>query len=67
MKSVVQRSATIILPVLFLAPFLWTADAWGRAADRRSSGSQTSRDHFGPVGPSPAVLCGCTDVLKNFA
>lgn len=67
MKSVLQRSATIILPVLFLATFLWTADAWGRAEDSGSSGSQSSRNHFAPVGPSPEVLCGCTDVLKNFA
>jgi hypothetical protein len=35
----------IVVPVLFLAAFLWTV----------------------AVGPAPEVLCGCTEVLKNFA
>lgn len=54
-----RRRATIMVPVLFLAAFLWTTEAWGRAEQSGSSGT--------PVGPSSEVLCGCTEVLKNFA
>jgi len=67
MNSVMARSTMIIVPVLFLAAFLWTVDAWGRAENSGSSGSCSSRGHFAQVGPSPEVLCGCTDALKNFA
>jgi hypothetical protein len=48
-----------MVPVLFLAAFLGTAEASGRPEQSGSSGSS--------VGPSSDVLCGCTEVLKNFA
>jgi len=56
-----------MLPVLFLAAFLWTAEAWGRAGDSGPSGSRGSRTYQAPVDRSPEILCGCTEVLKNFA
>jgi hypothetical protein len=69
-RHLMKRRPTIIMvPVLFFAGFLWTAEAWGRAEDSGSSGSRSSsRAYSAPVVPSsPEVLCGCTDVLKNFA
>jgi len=57
----------IILPVLSLAAFLWTAEAWARAEDGGSSETRGSRSYQAPADRSPEVLCGCTDVLKNFA
>jgi hypothetical protein len=62
-----RRPTTIIVPVLFLAAFLWTAEAQGRAEDSGSSRSRSSNTYQAPVDRSPEVLCGCTEVLKNFA
>jgi len=62
-----RRSTMILLPVLFLTAFLWTVAAWGRAEDSGSKGSRSSRAYQPPVDRSPEVLCGCTEVLKNFA
>jgi hypothetical protein len=64
---VTRRSTMILLPVLFLIAFLWTGEAWGRAEDSGSKGSRSSRAYQPPVDRSPEVLCGCTEVLKNFA
>ncbi|HEX5530145.1 MAG TPA: hypothetical protein VFZ82_11310 [Methylomirabilota bacterium] len=58
-RLVNRRAATIMVPVLFLAAFLVTAEASGRPEQSGSSGR--------PIGPSSDVLCGCTEVLKNFA
>lgn len=63
----IRRSAMILLPVLFLTAFLWTGEAWGRTEDSGSKGSRSSRTYQAPVDRSPEVLCGCTEVLKNFA
>jgi hypothetical protein len=54
------------LLVVFLVAFLWTAEVWGRAEESGSSVSRGSRSSQ-PVGRAPDVLCGCTEVLKNFA
>jgi len=54
------------LLVVLLAALLWTAEASGRAEDSGSSVSRGSRSSQ-PVGGAPDVLCGCTEVLKNFA
>jgi len=62
-----RRFAMILLPVLFLTAFLWTGEAWGRTEDSGSNGSRSSRTYQAPVDRSPEVLCGCTEVLKNFA
>ena len=62
-----RRPTVIMVPVLFIVAFLWTAEAWGRAEDSGSRESRSSRSYPAPVGPLPEVLCGCTDVLKNFA
>jgi hypothetical protein len=64
---VTRRSTMILLPVLFLIAFLSTGEAWGRAEDSGSKGSRSSRAYQPPVDRSPEVLCGCTEVLKNFA
>ena len=64
---VTRRSTMILLPVLFLTAFLWPVEAWGRAEDTGSKGSRSSRTYQAPVDRSPEVLCGCTEVLKNFA
>jgi hypothetical protein len=57
----------IILPVLSVAAFLWTAEAWARAEGGGSSETRSPRSYQAPVDRSPEVLCGCTEVLKNFA
>jgi hypothetical protein len=62
-----RRPTMILVPVLFFVAFLWTAEAWGRAENSGSSGNRSSRAYSAPVGPLPEILCGCTDVLKNFA
>jgi hypothetical protein len=62
-----RRSTMIIVPVLFLAAFIWTAEASGRAEDSGPSRSRSSSTYQAPVDRSPEVLCGCTEVLKNFA
>jgi hypothetical protein len=58
---------SLIVPALTLAACLWAAEAWGRADDTASSGVRGSRTYQAPVDRSPDVLCGCTEVLKNFA
>lgn len=57
----------ILLPVLFLTAFLWTAEAWGRAEDSGPSGNRDSRTYQASADRAPEILCGCTEVLKNFA
>ena len=64
---VTRRSTMILLPGLFLTAFLWTAEASGRAEDSGPSRSRGSRTYQAPVDRAPEVLCGCTEVLKNFA
>ena len=61
-----MRGDVLHLPLLLLAAFLWTAEAWGRAEGSGSSVSRSSRS-YQPVDRAPDVLCGCTEVLKNFA
>jgi hypothetical protein len=55
------------VPLLALATLLWTAEAWGRPEDAAPSGSRGSHTYQAPVDRAPNVLCGCTEVLKNFA
>ena len=62
-----RRSTMIIVPALLLAAGLGTAEAAGRAEERGSSQSRNSSTYQAPVDRSPEVLCGCTEVLKNFA
>jgi hypothetical protein len=64
---IARRSTMIVVPALFLAAFLSTAEASGRAEDSDSSRSRSSSTYQAPVDRSPEVLCGCTEVLKNFA
>jgi hypothetical protein len=54
------------LLVVFLAAFLWTAEAWGPAEESGSSVSRSPRS-YQLVDRAPDILCGCTEVLKNFA
>jgi hypothetical protein len=61
-----MRGDVLHLPLLLLAAFLWTAEASGRAEESGSSVSRNSRS-YQPVDRAPEVLCGCTEVLKNFA
>jgi hypothetical protein len=67
------RSPLALVPVLTLATCLWAAEAWGRpadsadSADSAASGTRGSRTYQAPVDRAPDVLCGCTEVLKNFA
>jgi hypothetical protein len=62
-----RRSTMIMLSVLFFTSFLWTVEAWARAEDSGPIGSRSSRTYQAPIDRSPEVLCGCTEVLKNFA
>jgi hypothetical protein len=57
----------ILLPVLFFTAFLWTAEAWARAEDSGPNASRGSRTYQAPADRAPEILCGCTEVLKNFA
>jgi hypothetical protein len=61
-----MRGDVLHLPLLLLAAFLWTAEASGPAEESGSSVSRNSRS-YQPVDRAPEVLCGCTEVLKNFA
>jgi hypothetical protein len=61
-----MRGAVRHLPLLLLAALLWTAEASGRTEESGSSVSRSSRS-YQPVDRAPDVLCGCTEVLKNFA
>ena len=64
-----RRSTKVLLPVLFLTAFLWTGEAWARPEDTGSNESRSPRvrTYQAPVDRAPEVLCGCTEVLKNFA
>jgi len=57
----------LLVPVLLLGGLLWTAEAWGRAEDTGASGGRGTRASQAPVDRAPDILCGCTEVLKNFA
>jgi hypothetical protein len=61
-----MRRDVLHLPILLLAALLWTEEASGRAEESGSSVSRSSRS-YQPVDRAPDVLCGCTEVLKNFA
>ena len=61
-----MRGDVLHLPVLLLGALLWTAAASGSAEESGSSANRSSRSHQ-PVDRAPDVLCGCTEVLKNFA
>ena len=52
--------------VVFLAALLWTTEASGRAEESGSSVSRSPRS-YQLVDRAPDILCGCTEVLKNFA
>jgi len=62
-----RQSMMTVPPLLLLAAFLWTAEAWGRPEDTEPNGSRGTRSYEVPVDRVPDVLCGCTEVLKNFA
>lgn len=62
-----RRSMMTIPPLLFLAVFSWTVEAWGRPEDTEPSGSRNARSYQAPIDRAPDVLCGCTEILKNFA
>jgi hypothetical protein len=62
-----MKRKMIVVPVLFLAACLWAAEAWGRVEDTGASGTRGSRTYQAPVDRAPDRLCGCTEVLKNFA
>ena len=55
------------MPAVTLAACLWTAEAWGRTEDTVTSGHRGSRTYQAPADRAPDILCGCTEVLKNFA
>jgi len=64
-----RRSRMILLAAPFFAAFLWTGEASARPEDLGSGERRSSRSgtYQAPVERSPEVLCGCTEVLKNFA
>ena len=62
-----MKARKIVVPALFLAACLWAGEAWGRAEDNGPSGTRGSRTYQAPVDRAPDLLCGCTEVLKNFA
>jgi hypothetical protein len=59
--------ARVVVGAAVLAALLWTTEAWARPEDTAPSGSRGSRTYQAPVDRAPDVLCGCTEVLKNFA
>jgi hypothetical protein len=61
-----MRGEVLHLPVLLLAALLRTAEASGRAEESGSSVSRSPRS-YQLVDRAPDILCGCTEVLKNFA
>jgi hypothetical protein len=67
MKRHLVTRRSIIVPALALAAGLWTAEASGRSEDTGAAGIRGSRTYQAPVDRAPDVLCGCTEVLKNFA
>lgn len=54
-RTLTRRSPTIMVSALFFVGFLLTAEA------------VVLRTYSATVGPTPGILCGCTDTLKNFA
>jgi hypothetical protein len=54
-----RRSAVILGLMLCCGISLWQVEAPGASGVLRS--------YPVPVGPLPDLLCGCTEVLKNFA
>jgi len=60
-------NSVLIAVMVVVGALLWTAEAWGRPGDPAPSGSRGSRTYQAPVDRAPDVLCGCTEVLKNFA
>ena len=63
MVAIIGAAIPIVGPQ---ASLLWTAEASGRAEESGSSVSRSSRS-YQPVDRAPDILCGCTEVLKNFA
>jgi hypothetical protein len=57
----------IIVPALLVATVLASGEAAGRAEDGGSPRTRSSGTYQPPVDRSPEVLCGCLEVLKNFA
>lgn len=58
-----RRSAVILGLTLLCGASLWQLEAVGA-----SDAAVVVLDRYPvPVGPLPDVLCGCTEVLKNFA
>lgn len=66
-NRVTGQSTLVLVPALTLAVCLWTAEAWGRTDDTAASSHRGSRTYQAPVDRAPDILCGCTEVLKNFA
>jgi hypothetical protein len=62
-----MRRTVIRVPALFFAALLVTVERWEFTENRGSGGSGSSRSDAAPVGPYPDVLCGCTNLLENFA
>jgi hypothetical protein len=60
-------TGAVAVSALTLAACLWTAEAWGRTDDTVTNGTRGTRLYQAPVDRAPDVLCGCTEVLKNFA
>jgi hypothetical protein len=61
-----MRGEVLHLPVLLLAALLWTTEASAHAEESGSSVSRSPRS-YQLVDRAPDILCGCTEVLKNFA
>jgi len=55
--------------VLFFTAVVWTGEAWARPEDTGSNESRSPRvrTYQAPLDRAPEVLCGCIEVLKNFA
>jgi hypothetical protein len=62
-----RQSAVILGLVLFCAVTLWQVEAAGGLKTAACAEVVALRNCPVPVGPLPDVLCGCTEVLKNFA
>jgi hypothetical protein len=62
-----RRSAVILGLVLLCAVTRWQVEAAGDLKTAAGAEVVALRSYPGPVGPLPDVLCGCTEVLKNFA
>ena len=62
-----RQSAVILGLVLFCAVTLWQVEAAGGLKTAAGAEVVALRSYPVPVGPLPDVLCGCTEVLKNFA